>query len=165
MGDQILTDVPPFGAKTQSSKIVQLVSAGGRPSRAEHPKLEAYAQKDGLWQLFQDCWATNPQERPDAAHALQRLEKLTSKWLTEGGAVNKTGFESDAFTMLPVLKHERDKLSKMAKFTPKPNGPISRTMVWPIIKPPECLYITHSSPRLKSYVFCQTTIVWMSLNP
>jgi hypothetical protein len=152
MGDQILTDVPPFGARTQNSKIIQLISAGERPDRAQHPKIEAYTYKDDLWQLFRDCWATNPQERPDATHALRRLEKMTSEWLTEGDAVTKTGFESDAFTMLPVLKRERDKLSMRVKVAPKSNEPISRTTVWPISKRAVHRHLIHPHPQPASEV-------------
>ncbi|KAG9122485.1 hypothetical protein FRC07_001107 [Ceratobasidium sp. 392] len=73
---EILTDVPPFGAKTKGPKIIQLVALGKTPKREDHPKLEEYSGKDALWSLFEESWNPTPEARPSANHLVKTLKPL-----------------------------------------------------------------------------------------
>ncbi|KAJ1301876.1 hypothetical protein OPQ81_000716 [Rhizoctonia solani] len=70
---EILTDEPPFGAKTRGTKIIQMIGTNRRPERANHPKLEEYEHSDEIWQLFEDCWKRRPEDRPSAREVVRRL--------------------------------------------------------------------------------------------
>lgn len=71
---EILTDEPPFGAKTRGTKIIQMIGTNKRPERASHPKLEEYEHRDEIWQLFEDCWKRKPEDRPSASEVVRRLK-------------------------------------------------------------------------------------------
>ncbi|KAG9077340.1 hypothetical protein FRC06_008972, partial [Ceratobasidium sp. 370] len=71
---EILTNVPPFGAKTKGPKIIQMVTSGQRPKRADHPMIEQYSCKDELWSLLEECW--KPEGRPSADVVVQRLKPM-----------------------------------------------------------------------------------------
>ncbi|KAG9091797.1 hypothetical protein FS749_016238 [Ceratobasidium sp. UAMH 11750] len=73
---EILTDVTPFGAKTKGPKIIQMVTLGQRPKRADHPMIEQYSCKDELWSLLEECWRNTPEERPSADVVVQRLKPM-----------------------------------------------------------------------------------------
>ncbi|CUA71756.1 RGS domain-containing serine/threonine-protein kinase A [Rhizoctonia solani] len=73
---EILTDEPPFGAKTRGTKIIQMIGTNRRPERANHPKIEEYEHSDEIWQLFEDCWKKQPEDRPSAREIVTRLREL-----------------------------------------------------------------------------------------
>ncbi|CAE6533310.1 unnamed protein product [Rhizoctonia solani] len=73
---EILTDEPPFGAKTRGTKIIKWIASYQRPQRANHPKIEQYEHKDEIWQLFEDCWTKHPEDRPSAREVVQRFGPL-----------------------------------------------------------------------------------------
>ncbi|KAG8722898.1 hypothetical protein FRC09_005501 [Ceratobasidium sp. 395] len=77
---EILTDVPPFGTKTRGPKIIQLVAAGRKPERGDHPKIEQYPHSNELWELFEKCWSPTPQERPPADILVQRLKPMLQQF-------------------------------------------------------------------------------------
>jgi len=70
---EILTDVPPFGAKTKGPRIIQKVASGQKPNRVDHPEIEQYACKEELWALLEECWGDAPDARPSADVVVQRL--------------------------------------------------------------------------------------------
>ncbi|CAE6482150.1 unnamed protein product [Rhizoctonia solani] len=73
---EILTDEPPFGAKTRGTKIIQMIGTNKRPERANHPKIETYDNSDEIWQLFEDCWKKQPEDRPSASEVVCRVRPL-----------------------------------------------------------------------------------------
>ncbi|CAE6438642.1 unnamed protein product [Rhizoctonia solani] len=73
---EILTDEPPFGAKTRGTKIIQMIGTDKRPERSNHPKIEEYDHSDEIWQLFEDCWKKQPGDRPSAREVVRRLRPL-----------------------------------------------------------------------------------------
>ncbi|KAG9088100.1 hypothetical protein FS749_002415 [Ceratobasidium sp. UAMH 11750] len=73
---EILTDVPPFGAKTKGPRIIQMVAMGQKPKRADHPSIEQYACKEELWALLEECWNDTPDARPSADAVTQRLKPM-----------------------------------------------------------------------------------------
>ncbi|CAE6492360.1 unnamed protein product [Rhizoctonia solani] len=77
---EILTDEPPFGAKTRGTRIIQLVGNNKRPERANHPKLEEYEQSDDIWKLFEDCWKRQPEERPSAGEVVRRFKPFVREF-------------------------------------------------------------------------------------
>lgn len=87
---EILTDEPPFGQKTKGTKIIQLIAAEKRPARADHPKIEEYEFSDDIWQLFEDCWKTRPQDRPAASEVAQRLKTI----IQQAGRSSKPNIKS-----------------------------------------------------------------------
>ncbi|CAE6450393.1 unnamed protein product [Rhizoctonia solani] len=70
---EILMDEPPFGAKTRGTRIIQMIGANKRPERANHPKIETYDNSDEIWQLFEDCWEKQPEDRPSASEVVRRV--------------------------------------------------------------------------------------------
>ncbi|KAH7320503.1 kinase-like domain-containing protein [Rhizoctonia solani] len=76
---EILTDEPPFGAKTRGTKIIQMIGTEKRPERSNHPKIEEYDHSDEIWQLFEDCWKKQPGDRPSARDVVQRLKPLVQQ--------------------------------------------------------------------------------------
>ncbi|CAE6473062.1 unnamed protein product [Rhizoctonia solani] len=79
---EILTDEPPFGAKTRGTKIIQMIGTNRRPDRANHPKIEEYEHSDEIWQLFEDCWKRRPEDRPSAREIVTRLRELEKQLAT-----------------------------------------------------------------------------------
>ncbi|KAG9095937.1 hypothetical protein FRC06_009231 [Ceratobasidium sp. 370] len=73
---EILTDVPPFGAKTKGPRIIQMVASGRRPNRADHAAIERYACKEELWALLEECWSDTPDARPSADVVVRRLKPM-----------------------------------------------------------------------------------------
>ncbi|CAE7110294.1 unnamed protein product [Rhizoctonia solani] len=74
---EILTDEPPFGAKTRGIKVIQMIGANQRPERANHPRIEEYEFSDDIWQLFEDCWKRRPEDRPSACEVVRRFRPFT----------------------------------------------------------------------------------------
>ncbi|KAG8724957.1 hypothetical protein FRC09_011546 [Ceratobasidium sp. 395] len=85
----ILTDIPPFGEKAKASKIIQLVSTGSRPKRADYPKIEQYACRDDIWNLFEECWNTDPIERPSAEQIAGYLKSMLSQIIKKPKATSQ----------------------------------------------------------------------------
>ncbi|KAG8723706.1 hypothetical protein FRC11_002358, partial [Ceratobasidium sp. 423] len=73
---EILTDEPPFGAKTRGARLIQLIGMNRRPKRANHPKIEEYEHSDKIWQLFEHCWEREPENRPTAREVVTGLGPL-----------------------------------------------------------------------------------------
>ncbi|KAG9124470.1 hypothetical protein FRC07_011528 [Ceratobasidium sp. 392] len=86
---EILTDIPPFGVKTKGPKIIQLVAAGKRPKRADYPKIEQYACRDDLWNLFEECWNTDPAYRPSAEQVAGYLKSMLSQIIKKPSALGQ----------------------------------------------------------------------------
>ncbi|KDN35933.1 hypothetical protein RSAG8_11196, partial [Rhizoctonia solani AG-8 WAC10335] len=77
---EILTDEPPFGAKTQGTKIIRLIGTNKRPQRANHPKIEEYEHSDEIWQLFEECWKKQPEDRPSAREVVRRFRPFVHEF-------------------------------------------------------------------------------------
>ncbi|GAB1527891.1 hypothetical protein RhiTH_011079 [Rhizoctonia solani] len=77
---EILTDEPPFGQKTRGTKIIQMIGTNKRPERTNHTKIEEYENSDEIWQLFEDCWKRQPEERPSAQEVVQRFTPLVREF-------------------------------------------------------------------------------------
>ncbi|ELU37267.1 Pkinase domain-containing protein [Rhizoctonia solani AG-1 IA] len=73
-------DEPPFGQKTRGTKIIQMIGTNKRPERASHTKIEEYENSDEIWQLFEDCWKRQPEERPSAHEVVQRFRPLVREF-------------------------------------------------------------------------------------
>ncbi|KAG8724828.1 hypothetical protein FRC09_013528 [Ceratobasidium sp. 395] len=80
---EILTDVPAFGEKTKGPKIIQMITLGKQPNRADHPKLEEYTCADDLWSLFEECWEHDAAARPTADKVVLRLRQTLQVLGTE----------------------------------------------------------------------------------
>ncbi|CAE7212996.1 unnamed protein product [Rhizoctonia solani] len=88
---EILTDEPPFGAKTRGIKVIQLIGANQRPERANHPRIEEYESSDDIWQLFEDCWKRQPEDRPSAREVVRRFRPF----------IRELGKKSDPTVQVP----------------------------------------------------------------
>ncbi|KAG8690388.1 hypothetical protein FRC11_011966, partial [Ceratobasidium sp. 423] len=77
---EILTDEPPFGAKTRGTRIIQLIGDNKRPERTNHPKLDEYEHSDEIWRLFEECWRKQPEERPSAREVVRRIRPLVREF-------------------------------------------------------------------------------------
>ncbi|CAE6477665.1 unnamed protein product [Rhizoctonia solani] len=98
----ILTDEPPFGAKTRGTKIIQMIGASKRPERVNHPKIEEYEHSDEIWQLFEDCWKKQPEDRPSAHEVVRRFRPC----------VQELGKKSDTTIQKPQPTHPRSEYGR-----------------------------------------------------
>jgi len=64
---QVFTGAVPFSSRSSFMAIFAIMQ-GGRPPRPTHP-----AFTEELWALMQNCWAPEPQLRPEVSEALQIL--------------------------------------------------------------------------------------------
>ncbi|CAE6495320.1 unnamed protein product [Rhizoctonia solani] len=74
----VLTDEPPFGSKTRGTRIIRMIGTGKRPQRSDHAKIEEYPHANEIWQLFEDCWNNEPDDRPGATKLVQSLKALVT---------------------------------------------------------------------------------------
>ena len=64
---QVFTGTIPFRDKTTAAAIHDIMS-GTRPPQPTHPTFTVE-----LWELMQNCWNQDPQERPETADVLSVL--------------------------------------------------------------------------------------------
>ena len=64
---KVFTGNVPFSNDTSVETMVAIMS-GGRPPRPTHDALT-----DGLWELMQQCWTGDPDERPQISEVLKDL--------------------------------------------------------------------------------------------
>ncbi|KAJ6561955.1 kinase-like domain-containing protein, partial [Mycena capillaripes] len=63
---ELLTGKPPFPELYTDIAVAIAVIEGRRPSRP--PSCSGTLPLDGLWNLLQNCWEENPENRPTASH-------------------------------------------------------------------------------------------------
>ncbi|KAG9079219.1 hypothetical protein FRC06_007881, partial [Ceratobasidium sp. 370] len=90
---EILTDIPPFGNKTKGPQIIQLIASGQRPKRADYPKIEEYACRDDIWNLFEECWNADPTWRPSAEQVAGYLKSMLSQIVKKPAALGRPQVE------------------------------------------------------------------------
>lgn len=74
---EVLTGLVPFHLYRRNEQVMFQVSHYGlRPSRPENNK----QIHDDAWKLMEDCWATEPEDRPALRDVHARLLKLEAWW-------------------------------------------------------------------------------------
>ena len=64
---------PPFpDLRLDSAVVYTVVVEGGRPTRSPSSQLV-----DVLWALMEDCWSTDPDDRPSAESAVFRFKEIS----------------------------------------------------------------------------------------
>ncbi|CAE6452781.1 unnamed protein product [Rhizoctonia solani] len=92
---EILTNKPLFGQSTRGTKVIQMITAGKRPEKEHHPKIEEYERQNEIWELFENCWKKFPGDRPSARDVVQRLKFLVQS------SVNRTMSAAEIIILLP----------------------------------------------------------------
>lgn len=74
---EVLTGFVPFHLYRRKHQVMLQVSRYGlRPSRPENNKQIS----DDAWKLMEECWATDPEDRPALRDVHARLLKLDAWW-------------------------------------------------------------------------------------
>ncbi|KAF8184521.1 kinase-like domain-containing protein [Mycena galopus ATCC 62051] len=68
---EVLTGNVPFFEVRNDMAVIIAVAGGRRPSRTQ--SCTGTVALDNLWNLIQDCWKHNPDERPTAGQIVERL--------------------------------------------------------------------------------------------
>ncbi|KAF8345489.1 hypothetical protein F5887DRAFT_181416, partial [Amanita rubescens] len=68
---EIFFDAVPFQEIVQE-QIPLLVSDGKRPTRLNTPRMD-----DCFWNVIQNCWSTNPSERPTMKQIVQTFATIS----------------------------------------------------------------------------------------
>jgi hypothetical protein len=70
---QIFTGNVPFCDVSNDAAITLKIIQGVRPSRPSHNISVTHGLDDEMWYLIEDCWKTQPMERPGASEVVRRL--------------------------------------------------------------------------------------------
>ncbi len=74
---QVLTGQPPWHGYIDGLIVAEVVFNNKRPPRPE--STIAGDLDDAMWDLIQDCWKTEPKDRPEMTRIYERL-KPGHKW-------------------------------------------------------------------------------------
>lgn len=77
---QVFTGKIPFADLRDGQVVVEVAFHDQRPSRPPEPAA-ARGLDDHMWDLMQDCWRTQPADRPDMSVVLDRLTDIKQRWL------------------------------------------------------------------------------------
>ncbi|KAG9098022.1 hypothetical protein FS749_004908 [Ceratobasidium sp. UAMH 11750] len=60
---------------------MKAIITGKIPARPESHIPSKSQDGDALWSLLEDCWASEPKERPSSSDVSQRMERVTREGL------------------------------------------------------------------------------------
>jgi len=89
---EVLSEQTPF-AQLMDLIVMRKVVDGEHPARPEGAKGVWFT--DGLWGTMELCWATRPENRPDIAAVLERLEQVSRDWTPPSPQVEENVIETD----------------------------------------------------------------------
>jgi len=95
---KVFTGNFPFHNRTPTAVGVDVLS-GNRPERPTDPKLT-----DDLWDLTEQCWDQDPQERPEITEVVLRLRTCVEMDGTTLGSFRLEGTSSSEFPFTPSGK-------------------------------------------------------------
>ncbi|KAF5349239.1 hypothetical protein D9756_009417 [Leucocoprinus leucothites] len=70
---KVFTGHVPFFEYFRDQTVILKIHRGERPSRPNPEIFSKNGMTEGIWRLMQDCWSTNPADRPTAAEIRARL--------------------------------------------------------------------------------------------
>ena len=70
----MITGEVPFANLRVDGAVILAVKEKQRPPR---PTMTAHRVSDAMWQLWEECWAEAPDDRPKMAEVLVRLSRLS----------------------------------------------------------------------------------------
>jgi len=73
----------PFYHIRNFFNVLPRVKKGIRPHRPSDKLCRARGLNDEIWNLVEDCWSSDPKQRPAAADVLKRLRELPDKQLDQ----------------------------------------------------------------------------------
>jgi serine/threonine protein kinase len=68
---EVITGLPPFSNRRYDSAVILAVIGGAKPQRPDIP-----AMSDDGWDLMQDCWIFNAEQRLKASGVERRLRAI-----------------------------------------------------------------------------------------
>ncbi|KAG6871998.1 hypothetical protein C0995_014017 [Termitomyces sp. Mi166 len=95
---EIFTGNIPFYGTARDSSVMLLIQRGSRPSRPleSSPVWRDWGLTETTWTLMQDCWSTQPSERPPIDQVINRLSlqlhRTPSRTVQVGGILSSTRF-------------------------------------------------------------------------
>lgn len=66
----------PFYEVFRDQTVILKISRGERPSRPDQSAFSRNGLTESIWKLMQDCWLTEPEDRPTASEILFRLTQI-----------------------------------------------------------------------------------------
>ncbi|CAE6532947.1 unnamed protein product, partial [Rhizoctonia solani] len=73
---QVISGLIPYHMYKRAMTIIVQISKGS-PRREHHLKWEEYAYRpDEMWDLLEECWAMEPQNRPNIDEVVERLKQI-----------------------------------------------------------------------------------------
>ncbi|KAG8687338.1 hypothetical protein FRC08_012043, partial [Ceratobasidium sp. 394] len=69
---EIITGKVPYCEKTSIGAVMKAIITGKIPARPESHIPSKSQDGDALWSLLEDCWASEPKERPSSSDVSQR---------------------------------------------------------------------------------------------
>jgi hypothetical protein len=79
---KVFTGHVPFYEVFRDQTVILKLNRGERPSCPDREVFSRYGMTEAIWRLMQDCWVTEPMDRPTASGILNRLtmiRQLTKK--------------------------------------------------------------------------------------
>ncbi|KXN82740.1 Ephrin type-A receptor 2 [Leucoagaricus sp. SymC.cos] len=73
---EVFTGHVPFYEVFRDQTVILKINRGERPSRPDREVFLKSGMTEGIWQLMQDCWSTEPANRPTASEILNRLNTI-----------------------------------------------------------------------------------------
>lgn len=73
--NQVFTEQIPFSNLRDGEVILEVAVRDGRPQRPPEPA-ETRGLSDEIWKLIQDCWAVQPEDRPNMTAVAAQVEEI-----------------------------------------------------------------------------------------
>ena len=91
---EVLSGRAPF-APLKSPLVIQKVLEGKRPKRPEGEEGTSFT--DGIWEMLENCWKHQPNERISAEVILQRLEGASLPLQPDVGGIEEPGSDERSY--------------------------------------------------------------------
>ena len=110
---EVLSGRAPF-APLKSPLVIQKVLEGKRPKRPEGEEGTSFT--DGIWEVLENCWKHQPNERISAEVILQRLEGASLPLQPDVGGIEEPDSDRSYVTADNSSVLSRFRLGSLANF-------------------------------------------------
>ncbi|KXN84991.1 Serine/threonine-protein kinase HT1 [Leucoagaricus sp. SymC.cos] len=120
---EIFTGQIPFHEICQQVRVMKAILEGKRPTKPVpiHPAWTKWGLSEDIWELMEECWETEPEQRPVASKVVQLITKLGP-----GGRLDDTRPAStDEYLSPSAFRH-----AVHAKLSPLSEETVERVVEW-----------------------------------